>query len=177
MSRGPAPFRLGLGDAERYARLRMRMLRDSPWAFGSSPEEDVARDPAEIARRLLRDEYAIVAVEDGESGELIASTGIFRQDRVKSAHRAAVWGVYVDPAHRGRGLGRAVMAAAIELARGWEGVDWIDLGVSENSPAGRALYESLGFRAWGREPESLQIDGRRYDEIFMTLRLHLAEGR
>ena len=147
------------------------MLRDSPWAFGSSPEEDIARDPGEIARRLIGRDYVIVAVEDPESGELVASVGVFRQERRKAAHRAFVWGVFVDPARRGSGLGRAVMSAAIEAAREWEGVDYVDLGVSENAPAAQALYESLGFRAWGREPEALDIDGRRYDEIYMALRL------
>ncbi|HVY60236.1 MAG TPA: GNAT family N-acetyltransferase, partial [Planctomycetota bacterium] len=89
----------------------------------------------------------------------------------KFAHRAKVWGVFVEPARRGRGLGKAVMASAIELARGWPGVDYVDLGVSENAPAARRLYEALGFREWGREPESTEHDGRRYDEVFMTLRL------
>jgi RimJ/RimL family protein N-acetyltransferase len=165
------------GDAERYARFRMRMLLDSPWAFSSSPEEDLARDPARVAALLAEEEYEILALEDGESGELIASVTVMREKRVKSAHRAAVWGVFVDPAHRGKGLGRAVMAAAIETARGWKGVDWVDLGVSERSPAARALYESLGFRAWGREPEALEVDGRRYDEIFLALRLQPERDR
>ena len=175
MSDEHRPFRLTPGDAERYARFRMRMLLDSPWAYASSPEEDLARDPAEIARRLLGDAYAIVALEEEE--ELIATAGVTRRTQAKSAHRAGIWGVFVDPARRGRGHGRAVMSAAIEVARRWEGVDYVDLGVSENSPEARALYESLGFRAWGREPESLDIEGRRYDEIFMSLPLPTERGR
>jgi len=65
--------------------------------------------------------------------------------------------------------------AAIDLARRWPGVDYVDLGVTERSPVARHLYESLGFRAWGREPESLEHDGRRYNEIFMTLRIGKAD--
>jgi ribosomal protein S18 acetylase RimI-like enzyme len=52
--------------------------------------------------------------------------------------------LYVVPARRGRGLGRALMNAAIELARG-EGADYMDLGTAETDIAARALYESLGF--------------------------------
>ncbi|MDW5597451.1 GNAT family N-acetyltransferase [Conexibacter stalactiti] len=52
--------------------------------------------------------------------------------------------LYVVPAARGRGLGRALMETAIALARA-EGADWIDLGTSEDDHAARALYESLGF--------------------------------
>ena len=52
--------------------------------------------------------------------------------------------LYVVPARRGQGLGRALMEAAIELARE-EGADHMDLGTSEDDVAARALYESLGF--------------------------------
>jgi ribosomal protein S18 acetylase RimI-like enzyme len=52
--------------------------------------------------------------------------------------------LYVVPSHRGRGLGRALMNAAMDLARR-EGADYMDLGTSEADVAARALYESLGF--------------------------------
>ena len=67
--------------------------------------------------------------------------------------RPAIWSdalecylaeLYVAPRVRGRGLGRALMNAAIELARG-HGADHIDLGTGEHDLAARALYESLGF--------------------------------
>ncbi len=52
--------------------------------------------------------------------------------------------LYVAPAQRGLGLGRALMEAAIDLARE-QGSDYMDLGTSEDDTAARALYESLGF--------------------------------
>lgn len=150
------------------------MLHDAPWAFASSPEEDRALDPDHVSEFLAENENAVVAIEatDGTQ-ELIAAAGIFRKPQLKSFHRAKLWGVFVEPAYRDQGLGRAVISTAIDLARSWNGVDFVDLGVSENAPAAQRLYESLGFRAWGREPESLQCEGRRYDEIFMSLRLQL----
>jgi ribosomal protein S18 acetylase RimI-like enzyme len=67
--------------------------------------------------------------------------------------RPAIWSealecylaeLYVVPAQRGRGLGRALMNAAMELAR-QTGADYMDLGTSEADVVARALYESLGF--------------------------------
>ena len=67
--------------------------------------------------------------------------------------RPAIWSealecylaeLYVVPDRRGQGLGRALMEAAIELAR-QKGADHMDLGTSEDDVAARALYESLGF--------------------------------
>jgi GNAT superfamily N-acetyltransferase len=67
--------------------------------------------------------------------------------------RQAIWAealecylaeLYVVPSRRGRGLGRALMNAAIELARE-AGAAWMDLGTSDDDVVARALYESLGF--------------------------------
>jgi GNAT superfamily N-acetyltransferase len=52
--------------------------------------------------------------------------------------------LYVVPAKRGQGRGRALMEAAIELARE-RGAAHMDLGTGEDDAAARALYESLGF--------------------------------
>lgn len=57
--------------------------------------------------------------------------------------------LYVAPDRRGEGLGRALLEAAIELARD-EGADHMDLGTSEDDTAARRLYESLGFTNRGR---------------------------
>ena len=75
--------------------------------------------------------------------------------------RAAIWStglecylaeLYVTPAMRGQGLGRALMEAALREARMW-GADTMDIGVDEPDLAARHLYESLGFtnRAGGAD--------------------------
>ena len=53
-------------------------------------------------------------------------------------------GLYVTPAARGQGLGRALMEAALREARK-RGADTMDIGVDEPDLAARHLYESLGF--------------------------------
>ena len=52
--------------------------------------------------------------------------------------------LYVVPAKRGHGLGRALMNAAIDFARA-RGATYMDLNAAETDVAARALYESLGF--------------------------------
>ncbi len=75
--------------------------------------------------------------------------------------RAAIWSdalecylaeLYVVPRRRGRGLGRALLETAMEVARA-RGADHMDLGTSEDDIAARSLYESLGFinREGGRD--------------------------
>jgi GNAT superfamily N-acetyltransferase len=52
--------------------------------------------------------------------------------------------LYVVPDRRGRGLGRARMEAAMDLARA-RGAARMDLGTGDDDVAARALYEKLGF--------------------------------
>ena len=52
--------------------------------------------------------------------------------------------LYVVPDRRGHGSGRALMEAAMDVARA-EGAAYMDLGTSEDDVAARGLYESLGF--------------------------------
>lgn len=52
--------------------------------------------------------------------------------------------LWVRPPVRGRGLGRALLEAAVEHARA-RGADRIELNTSTDDVAARALYESAGF--------------------------------
>jgi ribosomal protein S18 acetylase RimI-like enzyme len=52
--------------------------------------------------------------------------------------------LYVVPARRGGGIGRALLEAAMETARA-VGATRMDLNTGETDTAARALYESAGF--------------------------------
>lgn len=159
-------------DAEMYCAFRRAALIESPWAFMSSPDDDVAKSAAIIRERLRDPENVIVAVTDETNGaSLLAAGGVKREDKRKAHHRAFIWGVYCLPAERGKGYGRAVMERAIEVARGWTGVERIGLSVTDYQPTAVNLYRALGFKEWGREPDALLVNGRRYDEIHMSLRV------
>lgn len=58
--------------------------------------------------------------------------------------------LYIAPAHRGHGLGRALLDGVLERARN-RGAQYIDLNTSETDTVAIALYESFGFsRTEGR---------------------------
>jgi ribosomal protein S18 acetylase RimI-like enzyme len=68
----------------------------------------------------------------------------FRPSLYTGALDAHLEELYVVPERRGRGLGRALLEAAMAHARE-RGAAHIDLGTSEDDVAARALYESAGF--------------------------------
>lgn len=163
-------------DAKAYTQLRREMLIDSPWAFGSSVEDDSGLDAAAVAQRLKSPGYRIIGAfeqrgGDGGDGEeqLVGAAGVLRHPKAKMAHTAEIWGMYVSPACRGRGVGERVLRKAIEIAQSWEGVRSIRLSASARSPEAIRLYERVGFKSWGTEPELLMVDGVAYDEVHMVL--------
>jgi ribosomal protein S18 acetylase RimI-like enzyme len=163
---------LRVDDIDRYMSFRRLMLQLAPWAFSATPDDDLGLDRQHLTATLDTADNKIFAVAHPDDPSSIAATvGLHRKANPKFRHRAVIWGVFVHPDLRGRGFGRATMSRAIDEARSWAGVDYLDLCVSTNSPEAYHLYQNLGFREWGREPEATDIDGERYDEVYMTLRL------
>ena len=96
-------------------------------------------------------ERAAPLIASGEVTVLFAGDGPdgfaelrFRPSLYTGALDAYLEELYVVPARRGHGLGRALLEAAMEHAREC-GAARIDLGTSEDDVAARALYESVGF--------------------------------
>ncbi len=156
-------------DAPLYVALRREMLVDAPWAFTAVPEDDRGSDLAGVAASLASPGYAIAGVVDSQ--RLVSTAVLIREKNPKRAHIAWVVSVYTHPAARRRSLARQVLTLLIATARTWPGVAGLLLSVSEKSTAARLLYESLGFVAWGREPDALRIGGESFAEIHMRLSL------
>ena len=146
--------RLLPADADAVLRLRREALEREPLAFSSSPGEDRVQVKGALEEYLAHPTRAIFgAVEP----DLIGMAGIAQEEGAKSRHKARLWGVYVIPARRGVGIGRALVEAAIEFARSLDGLTHVHLAVAESGQAAQALYEHLGFRTWGTEPAAIRV--------------------
>jgi GNAT superfamily N-acetyltransferase len=75
--------------------------------------------------------------------------------------------MYVDPAHRGRGLSRVVLQALVGFARE-QGFDRVALETGEKQPEAIGLYESAGFVRVGPYGEWV---GSGVCSLFFGLRL------
>ena len=160
---------LAVEDAEAFVRLRREALLDAPLALTASPEDDRMLN-AEIVREELRKapDSVILGAFDGA---LVGSLGAARDRHVKASHRVYVWGMYVAPTHRGKGIAADLLQRAIEHARTLPGVSWVHLSVSSAAPAAKRLYERAGFEIWGIEPDALRHNGESVVEQHMALRL------
>ena len=157
-------------DAPALVVLRREALTTDPLSFGASLEDDRGLSIEQMRASLASPaSAAIFGAFDGDV--LVGMVGVRREDRVKVHHRAMVWGMFVTPAARGKGLGAALLAAAVERARSWPGVRQVQLAVTESAVDAQRMYRRAGFREWGREPRALQWEGRYVDEQHMVLDL------
>lgn len=126
----------GVGEAHAIAKLLYDFNRefDEP----TPPVVDLAE---RIADLLKGGDTVVLLIGDGPDGLAVLR------------FRAAIWSsglecylaeLYVVPVHRGNGLGRALIEAALREARN-RGADTMEIGVDEPDLAARHLYESLGF--------------------------------
>jgi RimJ/RimL family protein N-acetyltransferase len=113
---------------------------------------------------------AFAGERDADTG-LIGIVGFRRQSKEKYQHKAFVWGLYVEPEWQGRGVARSLLEGLIAHARNQSGLRQVHLTVTSDNPA-RALYEKLGFRAYGVEPGAINAGDDDYrDEVLMVLDL------
>jgi ribosomal protein S18 acetylase RimI-like enzyme len=82
--------------------------------------------------------------EDG----VLGSAGLGSHWEPERATVATLFGMYVSPRARGRGVGEALVAAVLEEARR-RGKSEVVLEVTSGNAAARALYERCGFVATG----------------------------
>jgi GNAT superfamily N-acetyltransferase len=107
--------------------------------------EDITPGPRALSERITQliaaGDTAVLLVGDGPDGLAVLR---FRPSIWTAGLECYLAELYVVPHLRGQGRGRALMEAAVDLARR-EGADHMDLGTGDDDVAARALYESLGF--------------------------------
>lgn len=157
---------LTAADAAAFRDIRLAGLVDEPRAFSADWSEEVGHDLDWFADRIASSE--IFAIAD-EADSLLAITGLLIPTNPKQRHKGHIWGVYVRPEARGRGIATILLAAAIAAARGR--VEVLHLGVGTYNDTARRCYRAAGFAETGFEPRALRIGDDYFDEITMTLRL------
>ena len=126
--------------------------------------EHIAQHIRDCAAR--GDRLAFKAVESA-SGEAIGYVELGALDPRNRSVR--IGRVLIAPAARGRGLGAAMMRAALAHAFDVLQVHRAELGVFDVNPRALALYERAGFRREGVRRESFKAPEGWWSEITMSV--------
>lgn len=119
-------------------------------------------------KEASENEIEICAFVDGR---LVGSAGIDAVGRKEKIRHRAEFGISVEKAYWGLGIGRALTEACVACARN-AGYAQLELDVvAENAPA-IALYRSVGFTEYGRNPKGFRSRLTGWQEVIL-MRLEL----
>ncbi|WP_208036863.1 GNAT family N-acetyltransferase [Streptomyces cyanogenus] len=154
-----------LADCDRVAEIRVRGWQHAyrglaPQAYldGLSVAADAERRRAGFSQGTAS-VVNLVAERDGT----VLGWAAYGPYRDGGAHTgdAELYAIYVDPAHLGAGIGRALLAASLGRCPATARMLlWV---LKENAPA-RRFYERAGFRPDGAE-EPFEVDGVSVPEV------------
>ena len=108
--------------------------------------------------------YRLVAELDGR---LVGTLGLHVESNPRRRHCAGL-GMAVHDAFQGRGVGTALLAAAIDLADNWLGLHRLELHVYPDNAAGIHLYQTFGFVIEGTARDFAFRNGRFVDALAMA---------
>ncbi|RLL43875.1 N-acetyltransferase [Oceanobacillus piezotolerans] len=163
---------LNESDAPLYQELRLSALKINPEAFGSTYEREVKFSIETVGQRLkpVKDKFVLGAFDD--SGSLVGIVTFMRESSLKMNHKGNIFGMYVAPEGRGRGLGKSLMMELIGKVKNFDGLEQINLTVVSENESAKKLYKSLGFEVYGVERKALKFNGQYFDEDLMVLNIY-----
>jgi ribosomal protein S18 acetylase RimI-like enzyme len=141
--------RIRADEANGLRDVRLAALAADPDAFGSTYERELGYDESVWVS------WAREGAE-GPDGAIFVAAGdpvpvgmVMVRLEAHDPSRAHVYGLWVEPGHRGKGLGAALTDATIAWARQRGAAEIALLVVATNDAAAR-LYRRIGFRDTGR---------------------------
>ncbi|MBL0319899.1 MAG: GNAT family N-acetyltransferase [Alphaproteobacteria bacterium] len=152
-------------DFQQWKVLRLEAVKLNPESFGESFENVQKQDEAWFHDSLKRG--TMFAYET--DGEMVGLVGTFPMQPGNLKHRAVLFGLYVKPEYRSKGIASTLVEHVIGYVKPTH--EQIHLTVATNNEAATALYKKHGFIVYGTEPDALKIGNDYYDEYLMLKKL------
>ncbi len=147
----------------RLREIRLASLLESPEAFGSSYEREIAFTEKEWRELFNLNSYLVASID----GKDIA---IMFLEKLRGDFGATCWvgGCWSNPQYRGIGALRSMFdyVDSVKDQRGWQ---IQGLGVFIVNESAIAAYEKLGFKAMGEVLESTRRPGNFYQRMIRGL--------
>ena len=142
---------------------RMRIMGGVMENILGVPSERVS-DAEEFIRSLTPNDHLLVAELNGS---VVGCAGLHVSPKPRTCHSAGL-GIMVHADHQGRGIGKALMAAVLDIADNWLKLKRVELCVFIDNEAAIALYRKLGFVVEGTKKYGAVRSGEYADEYLMA---------
>ncbi|MEA3200549.1 MAG: hypothetical protein QOE90_1977 [Thermoplasmata archaeon] len=149
-------------EQERYRAFRLRALAEDPAAFGRALAEEQAFPPEEWTRRLTRPGVATFVAEEADAWLGMAGAGLHVEGPPE------VFGMWVAPEARSRGVGLALLDACAAWARE-QGATRLTLWVNLAQAPALRLYRKAGFAPEGEPMRGTRDPTRVFQSMTKAL--------
>ena len=164
--------RLVPADAATYRQLMLQAYAAHPDAFTSSVAERSALPLSWWESRLAVGDGVHEVVWGAFAGDQLSGVaGLSFESRAKARHKATLFGMYLLPETRGKGLGEQLVHALLDHVRSRPAVKQVLLTVTQGNASAVALYTRCGFVAWGVEPDAVAVGGGFVSKVHMVWRV------
>jgi ribosomal protein S18 acetylase RimI-like enzyme len=160
--------RATVGDLEQFAKNVQSVADEGKYIF----TEEVTAEREKSMGKLFEEKDCLVIVAEvgvGAKRRVVGSLTLTRYGDVEKARHVRVLGMLVVRGYRGMGIGKRLMAHALEWSKAQGEVEKITLGVFSNNQRAFHLYERFGFEVEGVKKSQYYIAGKHVDEIEMAL--------
>jgi ribosomal protein S18 acetylase RimI-like enzyme len=136
------------GNVAVFKEVRLRALKEAPYAFGSTYAREAQFEDAEWIRRAERWQgergIGFIATDEGVACG-IAGSFLVAEDPT----RAQLISMWTAPAHRRKGVGQMLVESVSQWAKRQE-ARVLELMVTSGNEGAIRFYEQLGFTRTGR---------------------------
>jgi ribosomal protein S18 acetylase RimI-like enzyme len=160
---------LTVDHLDAYWKLRLEALKSEPESFGATFEEAINKPISDVAGQLKATEDSFIL--GAFAPNLVGMVGLYRRSGLKLRHKGTIWGMYVAPEGRGKGIGRCLVQTLIAHVTSLSSYEHLLLTVVTTNVAAHSLYLSLGFKTYGTETTALKLGNIYLDEDLMALKL------
>lgn len=168
--------RLTPANAAEYRLLMLNAYASAPDAFTSTVAErevlPLSWWQARVSDLPASQEQVIGAFVDAK---LVGVAGLSHESRERTRHKAALFGMFVLPQYRGRGIARELVLAVLDAARAIQGTQVVQLTVTDSNTAAVQLYQSCGFVGFGTEPMAVKLDDQFVSKLHMWYQVNKSE--
>ena len=158
-------------DFQAFLNVQSEALQSAPEVFGSDYDWFDALSMLSKDQRYakyLHFPYRYLLGAFTAEGELVGMIGFSNdKSRSKIRHKSKIWGMYVAPEMRGKGLATLLVTSIVQTARDID-CELIQLAVGTQNVASYQLYLRNGFIVYGTEAKAMLVDDVFVDEYLMV---------
>jgi GNAT superfamily N-acetyltransferase len=162
---------LTAADVVAYRALMLEAYEHAPDAFTTTAAERQAEPEAWWVKRIGSTEALATSFGAWHGTALVGTVALEYSAKPKTCHAALVLGMYVQPSNRGKGIGLALMQAAIAASSARPEILSLTLTLTEGNEPALRLYRSVGFVSWGTQPNAIRTVSGLKGKVHMSLTL------